>query len=195
VAEIDCRGDNNPMPTISLERDVTCRNGAPPWKLKPFRSIFRDREHGWSPLLWVCYLGFFFLQPIYDHVGMKLWLLDGLGAVLFLALYFGLFFLENPRALAHIVGMVLLGAVYLPFNSGACTFFIFAAAIVPFCVETQRRAVIGLFLIGSIGATEAWLLHFSGWGLFYSGLFPIIIGAGNTFFAERPHEPQAAQGQ
>jgi two-component system sensor histidine kinase DesK len=29
------------------------------------------------------------------------------------------------------------------------------------------------------------LLHVSGWTLFYSALFPVIIGAGNTFFAER----------
>lgn len=185
VAEVDRRGDNIPMPMISLERDVTCDNNAPFWKLKPFRSIFRDREHGWSPLLWVFYLGFFFIDPIANHANLRTWLLDGLGATIFLCLYFGLFFLENPKALGHIVGMVLLGLLYQPINDGGCTFFIFAAAMVPFCVKTQLASVIALFTIGAIGALEAWLLHSSGWFTFYAGLFPIIIGAGNTFFAER----------
>jgi two-component system sensor histidine kinase DesK len=119
------------------------------------------------------------------HASLRLWLVDGIGAAIFLVLYFGLFALQNPRALVHIAGMVLLGILYQPINGGACTFFIFAAALVPFCVETQRSAVIGLVTIGSIGVAEGLLLHIHGWQLFYSALFPMIIGAGNTFFAER----------
>jgi len=154
-------------------------------KLKPWKTIFRDKDHGWSPLLWVVYLGFFFIQPIMDHVSLKMWLLDGLGAVLFLILYFGLFVLVNPRSLAHIVGMVLLGLLYQPINGGACTFFIFAAAMLPFSVGSQAAAFAGLLAIGATGAIEGLFLHIRGWQLFYSALFPMIIGAGNTFFAER----------
>jgi two-component system sensor histidine kinase DesK len=172
------------MPLMSIGPETTCET-AGPFKLKPWNLIFRDKEHGWSPLLWVVYLGFFFIQPVYDHVSVKMWLLDALGAVLFLFLYFGLFVLANPRALAHIAGMVLLGLLYQPINGGACTFFIFAAAMVPFCVNSQTAAVIGLLTIGAVGAIEGLFLHIRGWQLFYSALFPMIIGAGNTFFAER----------
>jgi two-component system sensor histidine kinase DesK len=172
------------MPLIPLGPETTCET-AGPFTLKPWNRIFRDREHGWSPLLWVVYLGFFFIQPIVDHVSLKMWLLDALGAVLFLFLYFGLFVLAKPRALAHIVGMVVLGLLYQPINGGACTFFIFAAAMLPFCVESQAASVVGLLAIGAIGAIEGLLLHIHGWQLFYSALFPVIIGAGNTFFAER----------
>jgi two-component system sensor histidine kinase DesK len=147
--------------------------------------IFKDKEHGWSPLLWIAYLGFFFISPIFDHASLKIWLLDGLGAVIFLCLYLGLFLLENPRGLVHVSGMVLLGLLYQPINGGACTFFIYAAAMLPFCVETQAAAITGLITIGAIGAIEGLLLHIGGWTLFYSALFPVIIGAGNTFFAER----------
>jgi two-component system sensor histidine kinase DesK len=172
------------MPMIVYEPESTCST-AGPLMLKPWRAIFRDREHGWSPLLWFLYLGFFFIQPVFDHVSLKMWLLDVLGALAFLVLYFGLFVLENPRALFHIAGMVLLGVLFEPINTGACTFFIFAAAMVPFCVGTQLAAILGLITIGAIGAIEGLLLHANGWVLFYSGLFPVIIGAGNTFFAER----------
>jgi len=96
----------------------------------------------------------------------------------------GLFFLANPRGLVHIGGMVLLGLLYQPINGGACTFFIFAAAMLPFCVESQAAAWVGLLTIGAIGAIEGLFLRVGGWQLFYSALFPMIIGAGNTFFAE-----------
>ena len=172
------------MPLMPLGPETTCET-AGPLTLKSWNTIFRDKEHGWSPLLWVVYLGFFFVQPVVDHVSLKMWLLDGLGAVLFLLLYFGLFVLLNPRALAHIAGMLLLGLLYQPINAGACTFFIFAAAMLPFCVESQAAAWAGLLAIGAIGAIEGLLLHVGGWQLFYSALFPMIIGAGNTFFAER----------
>src|SRR5271170_4746182 len=176
------------MPIMFMESNPEPHEGcapAGPFKLKSWDRIFRDKEHGWSPLLWVLYLGFFFIQPIFDHVSLKYWLLDGLGALLFLFLYFGLFVLANPRALAHIAGMVLLGLLFQPINGGASTFFIFAPAMLPFCVESQGAALAGLVAIGAIGAIEGLLLHINAWGLFYSGLFPVIIGAGNTFFAER----------
>ena len=169
---------------MALAGNKTSTTGSP-WKLRPWRTIFKDKDHGWSPLLWVIYLGFFFIDPILSHASAKLWLLDGLGATAFLFLYFGLFALECPRALLHIAGMMVLGVLFEPINQGACTFFIFAAAMIPFCVGTQLAAVIGLITIGSVGAIEGLLLHINGWTLFYSTLFPVIIGAGNTFFAER----------
>lgn len=159
--------------------------GNRPMKLRPLRSVLRDRDHGWGPLLWVLYLGFFFVQPIVGHVSLKQWLLDGLGAAIFLVLYWGIFLLEKPRGLVHVGGMVLLGVLFFPFNGGACTFFIFAAAMVPFSVETQARAIAGLLTIAGIGAIEGFFLHLRGWELFYAAIFPLLIGGGNVFFAER----------
>jgi two-component system sensor histidine kinase DesK len=172
------------MPLIPFGRE----RGDPtagPLKLRPWRTIFRDKEHGWSPLLWVAYLGFFFIDPVVSHASFRIWLLDGIGAAAFLVLYFGLFLFQNPRALVHVGGMMLLGLLFQPINQGSCTFFIFAAAMLPFCVETQIAAFAGLGAIGTIGAIGGILFHVAGWTLFYSSLFPVIIGVGNTFFAER----------
>src|SRR3974390_649162 len=178
------------MPMVTLDRsndssDDCQYEAAGPFQLKPWRTIFKDKDHGWSPLLWVVYLGFFFLDPIMSHAGLRLWLLDLLCAAVFLVLVLGLFALKNPRVYFHIGGMVLLGLLFQPINSGACTFFIFAAAMLPFCVETQKQAIIGLLTVGSIATIDCLLLHIFGWQMFYSALFPMIIGAGNTFFAER----------
>lgn len=172
------------MPLIPFVREEACTT-AGPLKLRPWRKIVSDPDHGWSPLIWVLYLGFFFIQPIADHVSWKLWLLDGLGAAFFVALYFGLFFLENPRTLLHICGMVLLGIVFQAIDANGATFFIFAAAVLPFCVARQATAWFGLLLIAGLGAIEGLLLHINNWNLFFSAAFPLMLGAGNTFFAER----------
>jgi len=147
--------------------------------------MFHDRDHGWGPLLWWLYLGFFFVQPVAEHVGRRQWLFDTLGAVVFLVLYFGIFLLQRPRLLVHVGGMLLLGIVFLPSNPGGCTFFIFAAAMVPFMVSTQTRAIAGLGIIGAVAAIEGFLLHVDAWELFWAAVFPMFIGAGNIFFAER----------
>ena len=172
------------MSWMASNRNVMCGSGSR-WKLKSWSTVVRDKDHGWSPLASVVYLGFFFIQPAADHVSLKVWLLDGLGAAAFLLLYFGLFFLENPIPLGHIAGMVLLGLLYQPINSGACTFLIYAAAMLPFCVATQTQAWVGLCAVSTIGAIDGWLLHLDHWTLFFSSIFPLFIGAGNTFFAER----------
>jgi len=169
---------------MAFDHGERCATGSA-WKLKPWNTILKDKDHGWSPLLWMLYLGFFFIDPILSHAVARIWLLDLAGAAVFLCLYLGLFAIERPNVLVHIGGMVLLGLLYQPINSGACTFFIFAAAMLPFCVDTKTAAVIGLATIGAIGGIEGLLLHINNWTLFYSALFPMIIGAGNTFFAER----------
>ena len=184
VEGIDRWGENRDMPLVTFERDLPSATGSR-WKLKPWRAVIADKDHGWSPLLWIIYLGFFLIDPVLSHASPKVWALDALGVVIFLVIYLGLFWIENPLSLAHIAGMVVLGLVYQPINGGASTFFIYAAAMLPFCVDTQIGAVIGLVVIGATGAIEGWFLHIHDWRLFYSTLFPMIIGAGNTFFAER----------
>ena len=172
------------MPVLTYERDANYST-APPWKLKPWNVVLKDRDHGWSPLFWVWYVGFFFIDPIANHASPKTWALDGAAVAAFLVLYFGLFFLENPLGVIHIAGMVLLGILTLPINGGGNTFLIFAAAMLPFCVETRAAAWIGIFAIGAIGGIEGWTLHANDWSLFFYSLFPVLVGGGNIFFAER----------
>ena len=174
------------MPYLgSRQLDDGSSASAGPFKMSPLRSVFKDRDHGWGPLLWVCYLGFFFVQPAVEHVSLNKWLWDGLGGAIFLVLYWGMFLLEKPRGLMHVAGIVLLGILFLPFNAGACTFFIFAASLLPFSVPTQKQALIGLGIIAAIGGTEGLLLHKSVWELFWAAIFPLLIGGSNIFFAER----------
>src|SRR5262249_30861248 len=146
------------MPIMAVGRDKTCRTGSH-WKLKSWNAIIKDKDHGWTPLIFVVYLGFFFVDPVLSHASTKIWLVDLIGPAIFFVLYLGLFVIENPLALAHIGGMVVLGILYQYINEGACTFFIYAASMLPFCVETQTASFVGIATVGSISALQCLLMH------------------------------------
>jgi two-component system sensor histidine kinase DesK len=173
------------MSLLNMGRGEGRAIDGPWWKLKPFSAIVKDKDHGWSPFLWVVYLGFFYPDPVLSHASARIWALDIVAGIVFLLAYFGLFMLQRPRAMLHIGVMVLLGVLCMPINSGAGTFFIFAAAMLPFCVNSKTASAIGLVTIATIGAIEGLLLRVNGWTLFFSAIFPIFVGTGNTFFAER----------
>jgi two-component system sensor histidine kinase DesK len=81
--------------------------------------------------------------------------------------------------------MILLGIIFMPFNGAACTFMIYAAAICPFVVPTQAAAIAWLVSIAAIGALEGGLLKLNGAAIFFCSVFPLFIGGGNIYFAER----------
>ncbi len=145
----------------------------------------RDKAHGWAPFIWLAYLSFFFIQPILDHAGWKMWSLTALATAIFLVLYFGLFWLEKPRSLLHIAGMVTLGLVFAPINGGASTFFVFAAAFVPFCVQTERAGVGLIAGIVALAGIETQVFHLNGWFFFYAGGLASAVGGSNIYFAQR----------
>jgi two-component system, NarL family, sensor histidine kinase DesK len=145
----------------------------------------RSKPRGWIPYIWLGYMIFFYIQPVMDHAGWKEWSLAALATTVFLFLYLGLFLSERTKPLLHIAGMVILGLVFAPFNLGASTFFIFAAAFVPFAVQTERAAVGLLAGIVVLAATETQIFHLSGWFLFYGGGLAVVVGGGNIYFAQR----------
>jgi two-component system sensor histidine kinase DesK len=57
--------------------------------------------------------------------------------------------------------------------------------MIPFMVDTQARAIAGLGAISAVAAIEGLFLHLNVWELFWAAVFPVFIGAGNVFFAER----------
>src|SRR5580693_3831522 len=149
------------------------------------RLLPKSRDHGWAPYTWLVYFGFFVLNPILNHVGWKEWLATGLGSAAFLALYFSFFWIKCPWNLLNIAGMVLLGLGFSPSNGGACTFFIFAAAFIPFAVKKESTAFTLLAVLLAVVALDWWLLHLSWWFLFYGCLIATVVGVGNVYFAQR----------
>lgn len=145
-----------------------------------------ERERFWIPLIWLPYLLFFVLQPLTEHVSRRLWVMDGLGTVVFLFLFFGMFWDKHSnRSWYYLGGIFALGLIFAPINSGAATFFIYSCAFAPFLAETEFGALRMQAVVVGSAALETWLLHISWWFFLYAGGFSAVIGAGNIFFAQR----------
>jgi two-component system sensor histidine kinase DesK len=151
----------------------------------PIWNAGEKREPGWFPIIWLGYLVFFFFHPVLDHVGTREWIATIVGVAIFLPLYFSFFKAPSPLNRLSLVGMVLLGIVYLPWNSGGVGFFIYAASFVPFALETEGSALAGLAGIITIVAIEWKILHLSNWTLFVGAFFSIISGVSGIYFAQR----------
>ncbi len=149
------------------------------------RLLPREREHGWVPYIWVAYFGWFFVHPIMDHVSWKEWLATGIGAVVFLFLYFAHFRARRPWGFVTLGGILLLGVVFVPYNPGAGTFFIYAAAFAPFIVETEIAGAIVLLVVIATFIGESFLVKFAGLSVWPFALMAFLIGGGNIYFAQR----------
>jgi two-component system, NarL family, sensor histidine kinase DesK len=150
------------------------------------KIVTKNLEHSWAFYMPLAYFGFFYLQPIFEHASLKQWLLTVLGTLIFLALYLSILWTERKSwQLAGLGALVAVGMLYAPFNGGASCYFIFAAALLPYVVETEA-AVLGLIgTIVVVSGLETWLLHLSGWFLFYAAGLSVVVGATNIYFAQR----------
>jgi two-component system sensor histidine kinase DesK len=144
---------------------------------------FQNRH--WIPIVWLGYLIFFLFHPILDHVGMKEWIATLVALAIFLPLYFGFFRLSSPWNRLTLVGMVILGIVYSPWNSGAVGFFIYAASFVPFAFETELAGFGGLAAIATIIVLEWKFAHHDKWFLFVGLFFSALSGTSSIYFAQR----------
>lgn len=146
-----------------------------------------NKEHGWSFYLILAYFGFFFLDPILSHAGWKQWSLTVLGTAVFLGLYFGVLVVEKKpwQQLTMLGLMVLTGTLYARSNGGACTFFIFAAALLPYVLENETTIVSLLGAVLAVAVLDWWFLHLSGWFLVYAGGLSLVVGGSNIYFAQR----------
>jgi two-component system sensor histidine kinase DesK len=150
------------------------------------KIVPQNRGNGWAFYTPLAYFGFFFLQPALEHAGRKEWFLTGLGTIIFLVLYLGLFRLKSKRwELLDLGVMVLIGSVYAPFNTGASSFFIFAAALLPYVVETELGVLKLLAVLVGVVGLEWWLLHVSGWFVLYAAGLSVVVGGTNIYFAQR----------
>src|SRR3974390_700800 len=143
------------------------------------------RDPRWLPIVWLAYLFFFFLHPVYDHVGTLEWIATFAGVAVFLGLYFGFFRLSCPWNRWCLVGMLLLGLGYSPWNEGAVGFFIYAAAFLPFALDTEWQGPARRALVVGLGVVGGGLFHLSHSFIFTGAFFCTFIGAGNIYFAQR----------
>lgn len=147
--------------------------------------------------MWIAYIGFFFIQPIFEP-SVRLWMLTLAATIIFVvlyAVYIRAYDCLNSVRFWIIGAFFLLGILSFPWNNGASTFFVYAAAFLPFCISS-KRIVLSLFVVEAVFiAAEGYLFHvyhgphsfiYIAWPNTIIGIFLVgIIGGSNIFFAEQ----------
>jgi two-component system, NarL family, sensor histidine kinase DesK len=147
-------------------------------------------EHRWMPLMWLPFMLWFFIDPYWKHAGLFRWTWNTLAGLFFIYLYLQAF--SRPRHIKNlcIALMLLMGAIFLPLNSGAVGFLIYTAAAGGF---NPKLRWVFLLLSVDVGILlfYAYRLHFD-LGSWASMLMLIIlVGLGNHHWAAK----ECAQNQ
>jgi len=155
--------------------------------MKTIRSIWHtiypsDNPHKWMPLMWLPFMLWFFLDPLWKHVGLMRWTGNTLAGLVFIFLYLQAFSRPGRVRNISIALMILMAAAIIPFNNGGVGFLIYAAAAAGF--NTRLRRVLAVLVIEiAILAFYVVRLHFElgMWGSMT--LLIILVGLGNHHWA------------
>lgn len=143
------------------------------------------RRHDGGSYVWLLYSVFFFIEPVVRH-SRAYWLHQLPFFAVFLALYVTYVQFESQRVrLPVLAGLFLLGVGTIPFNAGGSCFFIYVAAMLPFCVESSAVlwAVTALEL-ATLGI-ESRLFPGNPFNYLITGFFTVVVGVSNLFVAQQ----------
>jgi len=147
------------------------------WKLYP-----SEDRHRWMALIWLPFMIWFFLAPLWRHSGSLFWIANTLYGLTFIWLYLYAFSRPEPRRLVAVAAMILMASVAITFNENGVCLLVYAIAAGGFTTVLRRV----LFLIAlelSILAAYVYHQHLP-IGYWVSMLLLIVlVGIGNHFGA------------
>jgi two-component system sensor histidine kinase DesK len=153
----------------------------------------KQRERNWA-WLWLVYSGFLFIDPILDP-SLRKWLATLTVFAVFLGIFAGYVRSTDKGSSTRnwmIVATFLLGLVTFPWNAGGSTFFVYAAAFLPFSIRSISR-VLALFVVesvvilaeGYVFKSRDHFLHIGWPNVFIAIFLVLIIGGGNILYAHQ----------
>lgn len=152
------------------------------------RLLPQNKDISWTPYAWLIYLA---SVPFYGYASGQrsatFWVLNILGMLVLLALYFRAYWIKGRKILWIITAIALLGIVYSPTNAGASVYFIYAASFVAFIGETALAIRILALILVLIGL-ETWIFHLPPYFWIPASVFSILIGAINIHYMQRQQD-------
>jgi two-component system sensor histidine kinase DesK len=141
----------------------------------------RQRESFLSRYIWLIYSLFFFVQPILQP-SLRQWEMFVPFFALFLFFYIYPDF--NRRAgIWCVLGMFLLGLVYVPVNNGVAGIFIFVGAFLPFVITSLPLALTALGALAVIICLHGLYFHIHSWIWSPVAVVTTVVGAANLAHA------------
>ena len=143
-----------------------------------------EKKHDGASYIWLAYSIFFFVEPVLRR-SLSYWLHQLPVIIFFLGLYVAYVEFEAQRWRLVIIGaMFALGVLNIPSNVGGSCFFIYVAAMLPFCVESQG-VLLGVMLAEvAVLAVENHIYPGNSINYLITGFFVLVVGASNLFVAQ-----------
>ena len=155
--------------------------------------ISKKRNQNWA-WLWLAYTGFLFIDPILEPA-RHLWLYTLIVFSIFVVIFVGwIRYTDKGHPLRYwmIASTFVLGLFTFPWNGGGSTFFIYAAAFLPFAIKSIRTVVaffvveaLAIFAEGYFFNTRGHFLYIGWPNVFIAIFLLLLIGGGNIIFAEQ----------
>ncbi|MGC2108915.1 MAG: sensor histidine kinase [Candidatus Korobacteraceae bacterium] len=149
------------------------------WKIYPSEDRWR-----WMPVLWLPFMIWFFVDPIWRHAGPLLWIGNTIFGMVFIWLYLYSFSHPEPLRFYAVIAMMVMAASLIPFHSGAVSCLLIYA-IAAGASTTNLARVLSLMAIdlAMLGAyTYHMQLPIAFWGSML--LLIILVGMANYFGAQ-----------
>ena len=148
------------------------------WKIYP-----NDDKHRWMPLIWLPFMIWFFVDPIWwKHAWPLLWIGNTIYGLVFIWLYLYSFSRPEPRNLYAIAALIVMAAIAISFNAGNAGLLIYAIAAGGFSPRLWR--VLGLIAL-ELGILGFYVyrqqLPVQFWGSIL--LLIVLVGLGNHYGA------------
>lgn len=159
----------------------------PPLKkriLAVHRRLLPDDPHiGWTPYLWLSYLGFLTFRFIFGEAAPLNVALTIASVLIFLPLYFGFYWASGRRKLMIIAGITLLSIALAPFNSGANVYIVYACVFAG-VLHTPRLAVRTIAAV-LVTATAAYLLlDIHPVNILVAVFISVLVGGANIYYCQ-----------
>lgn len=152
-------------------------------------AAISPKRIGWEPYVHLIWLIFLVFPPIFDpEANPYAWLLIGIIIALFLPIYFWTGLVRGRNKLIGLAALCLLGLVFVRFNYGSTSFFIYASALAAATMPTGQavRAVVGIVIVFVISV----IISGIPWPYTVAAFLPpflmiFFIGGMNMFYAAK----------
>jgi two-component system, NarL family, sensor histidine kinase DesK len=157
------------------------------WKIYP-----NGDEHRWMPLIWLPFMVWVFVDPLWTHYGSLGWATNTFGGIVFILLYLQAFSRPEPYKLLSILAMTAMVPVFIHVNEGNVALLIYAAAASGFHPSLRRVSLLVGLDVAILGFYAYRVqIPVTFWGSIL--LLVTIVGFGNHYWALKHCERQKLQ--
>jgi len=148
------------------------------WKIYP-----NEDEHRWMPVLWLPFMVWFFVDPLWRNAGPLLWIGNTIYGIVFIWIYLYSFSHREPLRSYAVIAMIVMAASLLPTHNGAVScLLIYAVAAGGFTTSLRRVLALIAINLALLGIYSYHLnLPIQFWGSML--LLIVLVGLGNHYGA------------